>query len=132
MVNKADDVASRGGQPLRFNPRTVKPLLATKNREPRSSDEVVSALEAEEWSELHPLESNQSNPFPIHTLRGPLRQYVEALSIYSSTPPEIGTFICLALVNGATMKKVRIQSGRGRTMPATLQVLSISVGDRPI
>jgi len=112
-------------QSLVREPVAIGPQPADPSK-PDVGQPKATEREEEDWGPVQPLDPAEveSTPFPKRVLGdGFLRRYVKALAEFAEVPVEICALGTVVATLAAVSKKIRIQSGQGRTLQLTGQAL---------
>lgn len=76
--------------------------------------------ESEPWPEIQPFESEPLPEFPVDALPSPLREWVEAESIATQTPPDLAALLGLAVCASAIARNIVVEPRPGWTEPTNI------------
>lgn len=121
-----DDLLATGNQPTLLTGEALAQYLADNvqpvaEKAPSGSDEAAQA-KSNEWPELNPFDVMDLPLFPVHVLPPVLRQWVEAESHATQTPPDLAALLAIAMVAGSIARRVCIEARPGWSEPANLFV----------
>jgi len=84
-------------------------------------DRLPSRLpDAKPWPELQPFDANELPPFPVDSLPGALREWVQAESEGTQTPSALAGLLSLAVCSATIARRVEVEPRPGWVEPVNL------------
>ena len=73
------------------------------------SETATWTPKSEPWPELQPFEEERLPEFPVEVLPSPLREWVQAESIATQTPPDLAGLLALAVCSSAIARRIVVE-----------------------
>ncbi|MBT6485516.1 MAG: DUF3987 domain-containing protein [Planctomycetaceae bacterium] len=87
-----------------------------------SSEEWQPPSKPEEWEKIKPFDHSDLPPFPTGVLPDDLREWVEAESHATQTPPDLAALLSLAVLSSTIARRVTVEPRTGWKEPVNLFV----------